>query len=115
MKGLLTVKIMGNFSSYSFNQNWKSHFWGKLQGGGGKNMSYFYNVWMGINMFLVGAFPLREKCPTIAVTVFSRRLSSEKCPTLTVTFFFSLTLIGPLFRKNPETCQNNGKFQQLQF
>ena len=23
--------------------------------------------------FLVGAFPLREKCPTIAVTVFSRR------------------------------------------
>ena len=26
------------------------------------------------DVFLVGAFPLREKCPTIAVTVFSRRL-----------------------------------------
>ena len=56
--------------------------------------------------FLVGAFPLREKCPTIAVTVFSRRFSREKCPTLTVSSFFffflffsvdNLTLSGPLF------------------
>ena len=57
--------------------------------------------------FLVGAFPLREKCPTIAVTVFCRRFSikgkmpdyssdcflvgafplREKCPTIAVTVF----------------------------
>ena len=41
-----------------------------------------------VGSFLVGAFPLREKCPTIAVTVFSRRFSREKCPTLTVASFF---------------------------
>ena len=40
--------------------------------------------------FLVGAFPLREKCPTIAVTVFFLQTTI-------------LTLIGPLFRNNPET------------
>ena len=34
--------------------------------------------------FLVGAFPLREKCPTIAVTVFFLQTTI-------------LTLIGPLF------------------
>ena len=41
-------------------------------------------------LFLVGAFPLREKCPTIAVTVFFLQTTI-------------LTLIGPLFRNNPET------------
>ena len=41
-------------------------------------------------MFLVGAFPSREKCPTIAVTVFFLQTTI-------------LTLIGPLFRNNPET------------
>ena len=70
----------------------------------------------GKKVFPVGAVPIREKCTTIAVTVFSRRFillsaffcrrfSSEKCPTLTVASFFSfffssdynLTLIGPLF------------------
>ena len=35
-------------------------------------------------VFLVGAFPLREKCPTIAVTVFFLQTTI-------------LTLIGPLF------------------
>ena len=41
--------------------------------------------------FLVGAFPLREKCPTIAVTVFFLQTTI-------------LTLIGrPVFRNNPET------------
>ena len=40
-------------------------------------------------VFLVGAFPLREKFPTIAVTVFFQTTI--------------LTLIGPLFRNNPET------------
>ena len=54
-------------------------------------------------LFLVGAFPLREKCSTIDVTVFSRRFSREKRPTLTVASFlffssdYNLTLIGPLF------------------
>ena len=40
--------------------------------------------------FLVGAFPLRQKCLTIAVTVFFLQTTI-------------LTLIGPLFRNNPET------------
>ena len=40
--------------------------------------------------FLVGAFPLREKCPTIAVTVYFLQTTT-------------LTLIGPLFKNNPET------------
>ena len=41
--------------------------------------------------FLVGAFPLREKCPTIAVTVFlvGAFQLREKCPTIAVTVFFS--------------------------
>ena len=42
-------------------------------------------------MFLVGAFPLREKCPTIAVTVFFFRLQSSHGTLLiffgTATFF----------------------------
>ena len=41
-----------------------------------------------LTVFLVGAFPLREKCPTIAMTVFSRRFSREKCPTYSGKFFF---------------------------
>ena len=41
-------------------------------------------------LFLVGAFQLREKCPTIAVTVFFLQTTI-------------LTLIGSLFRNNPET------------
>ena len=40
--------------------------------------------------FLVGAFPFREKCSTIAVTVFFLQTTI-------------LTLIGPLIRNNPET------------
>ena len=34
----------------------------------------------GYSVFLVGAFPFREKCPTIAVTVFSRRILVENVP-----------------------------------
>ena len=50
-----------------------------------------WDTWLGdIGMFLVGAFPLREKCPTIAVTVFFLQTTI-------------LALIGPLFRNNPET------------
>ena len=38
--------------------------------------------------FLVGAFSLKEKSPTITVgSFFSRRFSREKCPTLTVASF----------------------------
>ena len=60
-------------------------------------------TWAGPGLFLVGAFSLKEKSPTITVGsfYFSRRFSREKCPTLTVASFFSsdynLTLIGPLF------------------
>ena len=46
-------------------------------------------TWADPGLFLVGAFPLREKGPTIAVTVFFQTRI--------------LTLIGPLFRNNPET------------
>ena len=48
------------------------------------------NVKLVEQLFLVSAFSLREKCPTIAVTVFFLQTTI-------------LTLIGPLFRNNPET------------
>ena len=59
-------------------------------------------TWAVPGLFLVGAFPLREKCPTIAVTVFSRRFSIKgKMPDYSSDCFFLqttiLTLIGPLF------------------
>ena len=42
-------------------------------------------------LFLIGAFPLREKCPTIAVTVFSRRFSIKgKMPDYSSDCFFFL-------------------------
>ena len=44
---------------------------------------FFFNFTKKV--FLVGSFPLREKCPTIAVTVFF------------------LQTVGPLFRNNSET------------
>ena len=55
--------------------------------------------------FLVGAFPLKEKSPTITVGSFLVGAFSlkEKRPTLTVSSFFvffsvdNLTLSGPLF------------------
>ena len=71
-------------------------------------------------MFLVGAFPLREKCPTIAVTVFSRRFSIKgKMPNYSSDLFFLfflqttiLTLIRPLFTilsRAPEAKSAQGK------
>ena len=52
-------------------------------------------------LFLVGAFSLTEKSPTITVGsffhfFFSRRFSSEKSPTITVTSFF------PFFRQTTD-------------
>ena len=73
-----------------------------------KNNSNYFKY---LALLLVDAFPLRKKCPTIAVTVcllgaFPLR---EKCPTIAVTVCFQttiLTLIGPLCRNNPETTPN---------
>ena len=55
-------------------------------------------------VFLVGAFPLRKKIPTITVGSFlvGAFPLREKCPTIAVSFFSSfqttiLTLIDPLF------------------
>ena len=50
----------------------------------------FFTIAIQKSVFEVGAFSLREKCPTIAVTFFF----------LQTTY---LTLIGQLFRNIPET------------